>query len=82
MERITAGTFARIKETGASSSSDITTHSVCHPGRPGPHGESHVGSPGLAFFHRTKSSGERFSSLTSMRAPARSESSGWRASVP
>jgi hypothetical protein len=60
----------------------MTTHSVCQPGRPGPHGESHVGSPGLAFFQSTKSRGERFSSLTSMRAPERSESSDWRASVP
>ena len=28
----------------------MTTHSVCHPGRPGPNGESQVGSPGRAFF--------------------------------
>ena len=40
----------------------MTTHSVCQPGRPGPQGDSQVGSPGLAFFHRTKSRGERFSS--------------------
>jgi hypothetical protein len=60
----------------------ITTHSVCQPGRPGPQGESQVGSPGLAFFQRTKSTGLRFSSLPSTRAPARSESSDWRASSP
>ncbi len=52
-----------------SRSSDITTHSVCQPGRPGPQGESHVGSPGLAFFQRTKSTGLRFSSSASTRAP-------------
>ncbi len=60
----------------------MTTHSVCQPGRPGPHGDSQVGSPGLAFFHSTKSRGERFSSSASTRAPARSESSGWWARSP
>ena len=35
----------------------MTTHSVCQPGRPGPHGDAQLGSPGLAFFHSTKSSG-------------------------
>ena len=25
----------------------IAEHSMCQPGRPSPHGESHVGSPGL-----------------------------------
>ena len=60
----------------------MTTHSVCHPGRPGPHGASHVGSPGLAFFHRTKSRGERFSSSASTRAPARRESRDWWARSP
>ena len=24
---------------------------MCHPGRPGPHGEGQAGSPGLACFH-------------------------------
>ncbi len=60
----------------------MTTHSVCHPGRPGPQGEGQEGSPALAFFHRAKSRGERFSSTASTRAPARSESRGWRASSP
>jgi len=27
---------------------------MCHPGRPGPHGLSHQGSPGLAAFQSTK----------------------------
>ena len=47
----------------------MTTHSVCQPGRPGPHGEAHQGSAGFAFFHRAKSKGERFFSFTSTRAP-------------
>ena len=49
---------------------------------PSPHGDGHDGSPGLAFFQSTKSTGERFSSLASTRAPARSESIDWRASRP
>jgi len=48
----------------------MTTHSVCHPGRPSPHGDGQVGSPGLPFFQRAKSSGSRFLSSTSTRAPA------------
>ena len=44
---------------------------VGHPGRPSPHGEGHVGSPGLATFHSTKSRGERFPSPGSTRAPLR-----------
>ncbi len=42
---------------------------MCQPGRPGPHGLSHAGSPGLAAFQSAKSSGLRFCSPTSMRAP-------------
>ena len=60
----------------------MTTHSVCQPGRPAPQGASQLGSPRLAFFHSAKSSGERFSSLASTRAPARNESRLWRASRP
>lgn len=37
----------------------ITEHSICQPGRPGPHGEVHEGSPGLEAFQIAKSSGER-----------------------
>ena len=61
-------------KSSPSSASDITTHSVCHPGRPAPNGASQRGSPGLTAFHSAKSSGERFCSSTSTRAPARSES--------
>ena len=60
----------------------MTTHSVCQPGRPGPHGEAHEGSEGFAFFQRAKSNGERFSSFTSTRAPERSESRLWWANRP
>ena len=60
----------------------MTTHSVCQPGRPSPQGEGQLGSPALAFFQSAKSSGERFSSLASTRAPACRESSGCRASNP
>ncbi len=48
---------------------------MCHPGRPGPHGESHAGSPGFAAFHSAKSTGDRLRSSTSTRAPALSSSS-------
>ena len=43
---------------------------MCQPGRPGPHGDGHSGSPGFAAFHSAKSSGLRFSSSTSTRARA------------
>lgn len=33
----------------------IAEHSMCHPGLPGPHDESHDGSPGFVAFHRAKS---------------------------
>ena len=57
-----------------SRSSDIAEHSMCQPGRPGPHGESHAGSPGFAAFQSAKSTGLRFASSTSTRAPADSSS--------
>jgi hypothetical protein len=37
----------------------ITEHSMCHPGRPGPHGEGQEGSPGLEAFQSAKSELER-----------------------
>ena len=37
----------------------MAVHSMCQPGRPGPKGLSHTGSPGLEGFHRTKSAGWR-----------------------
>src|SRR3990170_2064570 len=41
---------------------DMAEHSMCQPGRPGPHGVSHAGSPGLEAFHSAKSSGSRLRS--------------------
>ena len=37
----------------------MTTHSVCQPGRPSPHGDGQLGSSGLATFHSAKSAGWR-----------------------
>src|ERR1700691_6327293 len=36
---------------------DMAEHSRCQPGRPGPHGVSQKGSPGLWLFHKAKSRG-------------------------
>lgn len=33
----------------------IAEHSMCQPGLPSLHGDGHVGSPSLAFFHKAKS---------------------------
>lgn len=46
----------------------ITEHSMCHPGRPLPHGDGQEGSPGLEAFQRAKSSGDRLL-LCTVRAP-------------
>src|SRR4051794_38537273 len=37
----------------------IAEHSICQPGRPGPHGEDQNGSPGFAAFHMVKSAESR-----------------------
>jgi hypothetical protein len=37
----------------------ITEHSMCHPGRPGPHGEGQEGSPTFDAFHKAKSAADR-----------------------
>uniref|UniRef100_A0A6B0UDD3 Putative secreted protein n=1 Tax=Ixodes ricinus TaxID=34613 RepID=A0A6B0UDD3_IXORI len=42
-----------------SNSLAMAEHSMCQPGRPGPHGDVHWGSPGLAPFQRAKSRGSR-----------------------
>src|SRR6185436_7662337 len=47
----------------------IAEHSMCHPGRPGPHGLGQEGSPGLADFQSAKSSGSSLLSPTSTREP-------------
>lgn len=46
----------------------MTEHSMCHPGRPGPHGEGQDGSPGFDAFHNAKSAAER-RALPAERAP-------------
>ena len=48
---------------------------MCQPGRPGPHGLPHDGSPGFAAFQSAKSMGYSFSTPGSTRAPARMASS-------
>ncbi len=37
----------------------MTEHSMCQPGRPGPHGDGHDGSPAFDAFHNAKSEAER-----------------------
>ena len=46
----------------------MAEHSMCQPGRPGPQGLSHDGSPGLELFHKAKSPGWRLIDEGSMRA--------------
>lgn len=56
--------------TGPMSASTMELHSICHPGRPGPQGESQDGSPGLDAFHSAKSAALRFRGSTCTRIPA------------
>ena len=60
----------------------MAEHSMCQPGRPGPQGLSHAGSPGFAPFQRAKSPGLRFSDDGSIRAPAMSSSGSRWLSLP
>ena len=60
----------------------IAEHSICQPGRPLPHGESHDGSPGLALFQSAKSSGSRLCSPGSILAPLSSDSIDCPVSLP
>ena len=55
----------------------MALHSMCQPGRPGPNGESHVGSSGADGCHSTKSSGLRWRG-SSGSLPARRPGSAWR----
>ena len=71
-----------MSKCGPSSATAIAEHSMCQPGRPRPHGESQAGSPGLAAFHSTKSSGSRLPGSTSTRAPARRSASRLPDSLP
>ena len=54
----------------------IALHSICHPGLPLPHGESHAGSPGLADFQRAKSLCSLLSDLSNLPDPP-----AWTASI-
>src|SRR2546423_13674756 len=49
---------------------DMAEHSMCHPGRPLPQGESHAGSPALADFHNAKSAALRLPDPARSRVPA------------
>ncbi len=60
----------------------MAEHSMCQPGRPGPQGLSHVGSPGFELFHRAKSPGWRLIEEGSMRVPASSSSGSRWLSLP
>ncbi len=55
----------------------MAEHSICHPGRPLPHGDSQNGSPALDFFHSAKSLALRFSpeSRPALSAPSPSSAS-------
>ena len=48
----------------------IAEHSKCQPGRPGPQGLGHWGSPALAAFHRAKSAGLRLRASPATLCPA------------
>ena len=48
---------------------DMTEHSICQPGRPGPQGLSQEISPGLAAFQRAKSTGFSLRAVSSSVRP-------------
>jgi hypothetical protein len=55
----------------------IAEHSICHPGLPEPHGESHDGSFSFDFFQRAKSYSFFFSvaAFSDVKAPSPSAKS-------
>lgn len=59
-----------ISMTGPITAWIMALHSMCHPGRPRPQGDSQLGSSGLAAFQRAKSAGPRLRSSTATRSPA------------
>ena len=60
----------------------IAEHSRCQPGRPGPNGVLHAGSPGLTDFQRAKSRGS-FLRESPTESPAGSMSAGrWPERAP
>ena len=59
-----------MSNSSPSSCSAIAEHSMCQPGRPRPHGESHeVSSPSLCAFQSAKSSGSSLRSAPSTPSP-------------
>ena len=63
----------------------MTTHSLCQPGRPSPHGAGHEGSPGLENFQSAKSAGWRLApapSTSRSPPPSTMSSRRWCASAP
>ena len=63
---------------------DIAEHSMCHPGKPSPHGLGHfISRPGPAAFHSAKSAACRFrGSVSRSRCPSRRLSSVLPESLP
>ena len=63
---------------------DIAEHSMCQPGKPSPHGESHFMSrPAPAAFHSAKSATLRLAgSVSRSRWPSRSLSNVFPLSLP
>lgn len=47
----------------------MTEHSMCQPGRPGPHGEGQAGSPGFERFQSAKSLFERWPTALTVSEP-------------
>lgn len=54
----------------------MAEHSMCQPGRPGPHGLGQLGSPGCDAFQRAKSSGDFSAAL--VKAPSPDISTDWQ----
>ena len=49
---------------------DMAEHSICHPGLPIPHGDSHaISLSSFLAFHKAKSKGSSFFSSTAILAP-------------
>src|SRR5690606_29358059 len=60
----------------------IAEHSRCQPGRPGPQGVSHEGSPGRAAFHSAKSRGSCLAAEFSVSSDGCKSSGFWPDNAP
>ena len=60
----------------------MAEHSMCQPGRPGPQGLSHDGSPGFERFQRRSRRDDASAIEGSIRAPASSSSGSRWLSLP